>query len=94
MEYIGIYLGCGRYETRSNGMQAGSFVVSKLSDIRGKIIPFFDKYLILGNKHKDYVDFKRATELLIKKAHLTAEGLAEIRDIKEGMNTGREDQVV
>lgn len=91
MEYIGIYLGCGRYEARSKGILAGNLVVSKLSDLSGKIIPFFDKYPILGNKRKDYADFKRATELLMKKAHLTVEGLAEIRKIKEGMNTGRDD---
>lgn len=91
MEYIGIYLGCGRYEARSKGILAGSLVVSKLSDLSGKIIPFFDKYPILGNKRKDYADFKRAIELLMKKAHLTVEGLAEIRKIKEGMNTGRDD---
>nr|YP_009262022.1 LAGLIDADG endonuclease [Chrysoporthe austroafricana]AMX22097.1 LAGLIDADG endonuclease [Chrysoporthe austroafricana] len=91
MEYIGIYLGCGRYEARSGGKLAGSLVVSKLSDLSGKIIPFFDKYLILGNKRKDYADFKRATDILMKKAHLTGEGLAEIRNIKRGMNRGRED---
>ncbi|GAA5121468.1 hypothetical protein GCM10023339_38390 [Alloalcanivorax gelatiniphagus] len=89
MEYIGIYLGCGRYEARSKGILAGNFVVSKLSNLSGKIIPFFDQYHILGNKSKDYADFKRALELITKKAHLTAQGLDEIRNIKEGMNTGR-----
>lgn len=90
MEYIAIYLGCGRYEARSKGMLAGGFFVSKLSDLSGKIIPFFDQDHIFGNKSKDYADFKRALELITKKAHLTAQGLDEIRNIKEGMNTGRE----
>lgn len=69
MEYIAIYLGCVRYVVRSKGILAGSFVVSKLSDLSGKIIPFIDKYHIFGNKSKDYADFMRALELITKKAH-------------------------
>ena len=76
----------------SSGKPAGSYVVSKISDLRDKVLPFFDNHPILGNKHKDYVDFKTAVGLVMKKAHLTAEGLAEIRNLKEGMNTGRDVQ--
>lgn len=89
MEYIANYLGCGRYEAGSGDILAGSLVVSKQSDLREKIIPFFDQYHILGDKSKDYADFKRALELITKKAHLTAQGLDEIRKIKGEMNTNR-----
>lgn len=58
MKSLGTYLGCGRYEARSKdkNTQVGDFVVTKLSDITEKIIPFFDKYLINGVKHLDYLD--------------------------------------
>lgn len=43
MKSLGTYLGCGRYEARSKdkNTQVGDFVVTKLSDITEKIIPFF-----------------------------------------------------
>jgi hypothetical protein len=65
-------------------------VVTKFSDIAEKIIPFFDKHPVQGIKSRDYQDFKRVVELMKVKAHLTIEGLAQIRDIKAGMNTGRD----
>ena len=49
------------------------------------IIPFFDKYKIIGVKSEDFEDFKKVTELMKNKAHLTAppvEGLEKIRLIK------------
>jgi len=92
MEYLITYLECGRYEARSKNTQAGNFVVSKLSDITKKIIPFFDKYPIIGSKSKDFADFKRVSKLIENKAHLTAEGLDQIKKIKARMNTGRKEE--
>jgi len=54
------------------------------------IIPFFVKYPLVGAKRQDYLDFCKVAELMKNKAHLTPEGLAQIREIKAGMNTGRE----
>ena len=66
------------------------FCVTKFDDIVNKIIPFFKKYPILGVKALDFADFCKAAELMKNKAHLTKDGLEEIRKIKAGMNTGRE----
>lgn len=63
--------------------------ITKLEDINKKVIPFFDKYKIVGVKLKDYSDFKKVAELMNNKAHLTSEGLEEIHNIKVGMNKGR-----
>jgi hypothetical protein len=63
--------------------------VAKFSDLSEKIIPFFLKHPLHGTKLADYEDFKRVAELMKTKAHLTAEGLEEIRQIKAGMNRGR-----
>lgn len=83
-------LGCGKYYPR-NGYNLGDFCVISNDDLINKIIPFFDKYPIVGAKRQDYLNFKRITELMITKAHLTNEGLDQIRQIKAGMNRGRID---
>ena len=55
------YLGCGKYYTRSgkdfggkyytrSGKDFGEFIVSTISDITDKIIPFFQKYPLKGVK--------------------------------------------
>jgi hypothetical protein len=63
--------------------------VTKFSDIADIIIPFFKKHPIPGVKSKDFHDFCLVAELIKNKAHLTEDGLNQIRLIKAGMNTGR-----
>lgn len=82
------YLGCGRNNNPPRG-SVEDFVVEKLSDITEKIIPFFDKYPLLGAKSRDYTDFKKVAMIMKDKGHLTEEGLEQIRLIKSGMNWGR-----
>lgn len=81
------YWGCGKYYVRREGF-ACDFVVTKLSDITEKILPFFDKYPIQGLKKLDYLDFKRVAVLMQTKSHLIKES-EQIREIKSGMNRGR-----
>uniref|UniRef100_UPI0030E5EFA5 hypothetical protein n=1 Tax=Dematophora necatrix TaxID=2751867 RepID=UPI0030E5EFA5 len=45
MKTLEEYLNCGRHYFKSNS-EVGDFIVSKLSDITDKIIPFFEKYPI------------------------------------------------
>lgn len=80
------YFGCGNVYNKQNSVE---FVVTKFKDITEIIIPFFDKYPIVGVKAKDFEDFKRVAELMKNKANLTPEGLETIRLIKMGMNRGR-----
>lgn len=58
------------------------YVVVKFSDVIEKIIPFFDKYPILGVKKKDFDDFKLTANIMKNKEHLTLEGLEKIKKIK------------
>lgn len=82
------YLGCGRLESPKNGV-AVNFVVSKFEDITYKIIPFFNKYPVIGVKALDFSDWCKVAEMRERKQHLTSEGLDKIRQIKAGMNRGR-----
>ena len=54
-----------------------------------KVIPLFDKNKIVGIKFEDYQDWTKVAELMKNKAHLTSEGLDQIRNIKVGMNKRR-----
>ena len=63
------------------------FRVTKLDDIVNQIIPFFNKYPIIGVKSKDFKDFSKAAELITHKKHLIKPGLDQISKIKAGMNS-------
>lgn len=82
------YLDCGSLslDPRSPAVE---FIVSRFLDINDKITPFFAKYLLLGIKNKDYLDLVKVVQLMESKAHLTEQGLNQIRKIKAGMNTLR-----
>ncbi len=69
--------------------EAVDFRIAKFNDITDMIIPFFDKYHIIGIKAQDFSDFKKVAELMKNKVHLTSEGFENICLIKEGMNSGR-----
>jgi hypothetical protein len=76
---------CGRIESTSQNILL-NFVVTNFKDIIDKIIPFFEKYPIQGVKSLDFAYFKQVADLMKSKAHLTKEGLYEIRFIKSKMN--------
>lgn len=80
--------GCGRFVAK-NTKEYGEFLVEKYSDIRDKIIPLFEKYPLYGIKKENYLDFKKVSELINNKSHLTLEGLEQIKQIKSGMNKYR-----
>lgn len=46
------YLDCGNYRAH-NDREIGDYVCSGFEDIYNKIIPFFNKYPILGVKSQD-----------------------------------------
>jgi hypothetical protein len=82
------YFDCGRYRERTGGL-AGDFIVTKLSDLIKNIIPFYEKYPVIGVKARDFVDFKKVALLVQNKEHLNTSGLEEIKKIQTGMNRGR-----
>lgn len=88
MKNIISYLECGRYSLRKNKL-AGDIDVTKFYDLSNKIFPFFFKYPIEGEKSLDFLDFCSAAELVKNKAHLTKEGVEDIRKIKSRMNKSR-----
>lgn len=88
MESIIKYLGCGRISKRGDDII--DVHVTKISEIVENIIPFFEKYPVIGVKRDNFKDFVKVAGLIQEKAHLTKEGLEEIRKIQQGMNSYRE----
>ena len=82
------YLGYGRFVQESNN-DVVRLRVEKFSDIDEKLIPFFNEYPLQSNKRLDYLDFKKACNIIKEKGHLTEKGLQTLKRIKVGMNTGR-----
>jgi hypothetical protein len=80
------YFDCGKM---SKSRKIINFRVTRINDMVEKIIPFFDKNKIIGEKSKDFEDFKQIAFLMKNKAHNTPEGLEKIRQIQKGMNRGR-----
>ena len=81
-----LYFGCGRLVKFD---QKVNFIVTKFSDIIEKIIPFFNKYPIVGVKALNYKDWCEVALIIKNKGHLTKSGFYKILQIKEGMNRNR-----
>lgn len=80
------YLDCGNLKRYGDIVY---FKLAKFSDLNEKLIPLIKRIPLQGAKSKDFTDFSKVADLMKNKAHLTQEGLEEIRTIKSRMNTGR-----
>lgn len=65
--------------TKENKKPVAKFYKRDLSSICDKVIPHFKEYPLIGVNHYDFEDFCTITDLKKTKAHLTEEGLAEIK---------------
>ena len=88
MQSLVYNLGCGQYY-KPKGLEFGDFYVTRFSEIISKIIPFLEKYPLCGVKALEFTDFKKVSNIIQDKGHVTEEGLAQIRLIKSNMNTLR-----
>lgn len=59
------------------------------SIITNRIIPLFEENPLVGIKFQDYIDWCKIHKLMLNRSHLTVEGINLIREIKLGMNKGR-----
>ena len=88
MERIATFFECGGVKKRN--IDAVDFKLNKFEELENIIIPFFDKYSLIGDKVKNFEDFKKVSDLMVNKSHLTEEGLNKILSIKSNMNMNRE----
>lgn len=77
------YLDCGTIYKTSTTPNEINFIVTKFSEIIGKIIPFFQSNRpINGVKALDFLDWCRVAKMMKEKKHLTKEGLEQIKKNK------------
>lgn len=88
LEQIRVYLSCGKVYSKSD-QKYFAYRIARFDDIFTKVIPFFQKYPLIGDKNKNFKDWCLAADLLKKKEHFTEAGIAKIISLKENMNRGR-----
>lgn len=86
------YLGCGRYLSRPSRPNYAEFTVTKFSEVYQIIIPFFEKYPVIGVKLEDFHSFCKVAKIMENKDHLTKEGFEKILYLKQNMNNSREQE--
>jgi hypothetical protein len=84
LERLSLFLDCGVVR-RSSNRGTAEFIVTKSSDLNQKIIPLLLKYNLSGVKLLDFERFKEVSLLIENKMHLTYEGIALIKTIKDAM---------
>jgi hypothetical protein len=85
LERIQSYLGVGKIITKGTRT---SFEVKNLQEISEVIIPHFELYPLISEKFADYCLFKSTVELILRKQHLSKEGLIKIVSLKSSLNLG------
>jgi hypothetical protein len=88
LKSISNYLGCGRVEKRKS--EACDFTVTSFKSFEEKIIPFFLTNPLYGSKCLELEAFKKAFLIVKNKEHLKEQGLEELKNIKDSMNTKRQ----
>lgn len=88
MQVISKYFNTGKIYKYSE-KSAVVLEIFNFSDISETILPFFEKYPVIGIKQLDYLDWCKVAKLMSEGHHLTSEGITLIRFIKEKMNRKR-----
>ena len=57
--------------------------MSKIKDLNNLLLPQFNSHKLESWKIKDYLVWREIVLLIVSKAHLTPEGLNEIRGLKK-----------
>jgi hypothetical protein len=78
-------LGCGALRRAGNG--GWYWEVNRLSDLTSQILPFFDRFPIVGAKAEDYRLWRSAV-LLLAAGRLADSDYAKVLALRERMNRG------
>jgi hypothetical protein len=84
LERLSLFLDCGVVR-RSSNRGTAELIITKSSDLNQKVIPLLLKYNLSGVKLLDFERFKEVSLLIGNKMHLTSEGIALIKTIKDAM---------
>lgn len=80
------YNNIGNIYIKSN--KSAIYSVRTLDSIMEYIIPHFEKYPFITQKHSDFIYFRDIVKLISNKEHLNKEGLNNIVSLKASLNNG------
>ena len=66
--------------------RSAKLVVTRNKDLIDVIVPHFNQYKLEGNKQKNFEIWKDIVSLVNSKDHLTPEGLAKIKELRDKLN--------
>jgi hypothetical protein len=78
-------LSCGSIRKAGNG--GWYWEVNHLADIQARVVPFFERFPLIGTKAEDFKRFRDATWILAKPV-LSYQDYAKVLALREGMNGG------
>lgn len=84
LEALRDYLDCGYLKpnhAKNINDKSWVLVVKDRSDLRKKVIPFFERYPLRTAKHQDFLIFKKVLEIITRKDHLSKDGFFEVVDL-------------
>jgi hypothetical protein len=79
-------LGCGTLRRAGNG--GWYWEVNSLPELAGRIVPFFDRFSIVGQKAEDFRLWRRAVMLLLPRDGLSDQDYHHVLALRERMNRG------
>ena len=79
-------LGCGYVSTKGGNPSCYVYCVDKIQDLLSVIIPFFERYPLVGEKYDNFLLFKEIVLKLSRQEHFTKEGFIEIVKLCFKMN--------
>jgi hypothetical protein len=98
LEGLVSFFGCGKVyvnRRRDNHREDLSrYYVSKFSDLRDTIVPFFQHNPLRTTKQQNFEKFARVIGLMDRDRHLTLSGLIQIAEIAETMNHRKPSKVL
>jgi hypothetical protein len=88
LEQLKTFFGVGSIQSAGKNRDSFEYIVKSLKELNNVIIPHFDKYQLVTHKKADYELFKLVLSNLVKKEHLSDEGLLRIVNLKASINKG------
>ena len=77
---------CGNVSKKGGNPSCFVYCVSSMHDLMGVVIPFFDRYPLVGEKYQNFLLFKQIVHGVSLKKHLTKNGFRELARLAFQMN--------
>jgi len=85
-ELLRSVFGLGTVRGRGDGVFY--FEVTKPTDLKDRVFPFFDRFELRSPKRNDLAVFRTITELVLSGRHLSAAGIEQALELRAPMNRG------